>query len=154
MSASGIARSASVLAVANLGWPGDASVCGQCSLPLGFQLTKLFGSLPARRSFTISLARWVPTSATRFCQDGVSASMAIWSSVRLPNSASEYVVLRWLLGSSQDGSVHFEASSSMSCPVLLPQSTSHAGADQCTGTHPFKYIILNAGLRVSTSAPS
>ncbi len=106
-------------------WPGLAGRCliaDQCPGPIGFQLTKLFGSRPARRDFTISLARWVPTSATRFRQAGVSASKAIWSSVSLSSSASEYGVLRSLLGLSQDGSELFEDSSSMSCPVPLLQS--------------------------------
>ena len=90
--------------------------------PLGCQLTKLFGSRLARRNFAISLARWLPTSATSLRQVGVSASMAIWSSVSLSSSASQYGVLRSLLGPSQAGSELMEGPSSMSCPVPLPQS--------------------------------
>ena len=41
---------------------------------------------------------------------------------QLSSSASEYGVLRSLLGSSQDGSELFKDSSSMSCQVPLPQS--------------------------------
>jgi hypothetical protein len=120
-SACGIARSASFPAILRV----DRAVpliADQCPGPLGFQLTKLFESRSARRDFRIFLARGAPTSATRFRHAGVSASMAIWSSVSLSSSASEYGILRSLLGSSQDGSVLFDASSSMSCPVPLPQS--------------------------------
>jgi len=89
--------------------------------PLGCQLIKVFVSRPARRSFTTSPARCMPTSATRFSQAGVSASMAIWSSVSRSNSASEYGVVRSLRRSSQSGSELFERLSSMSWPVPLPE---------------------------------
>ena len=96
-------------------------IADQCPRPLGCELTKLFGSRPSRRNFTIALARCVSTSATRFRQAAVSASKAIWSSVILSNSASEYGVLRSLLGSSQAGSELFDGSSFMSCPGPMPQ---------------------------------
>ena len=73
-------RRASVPAIARIG-RAVPLIADQCPVPLGCQLTKLFRSRPARRNFTISMARWLPTSATRFRQAGVSASMAIWSSV-------------------------------------------------------------------------
>ncbi len=87
-------------------------IADQCAQPFGCQLIKLFGSRPARRNFTISLARCLPTSATSFRQAGVSASKAIWSSESLSSSASEYGVLRSLLGSGQDGTELFVGSSS------------------------------------------
>ena len=96
------APSASVPAFASIG-RAVPLIADQCPVPLGCQLIKLFGSRPARRCFTTSLARYLPTSATRSRQAAVSAIIAIWSSSSLSNSASVCGILRSLHGSSRAG---------------------------------------------------
>lgn len=85
-------------------------------------MTALARVATGTRNITISLACRLLALAARVHQAGVSASMAIWSSVSLSNSASEYGALRSLIGLSQEGSEPFQGLSSMLCKVPLPQS--------------------------------